>query len=126
MPEQLAPPRVTDEEGVHPADQDLVPKVSLLCPAWDFVVSIHGNPTQASTDLSCSGRFSYWGAGTSFLPGLAMSKAHPGSVYCGTPCCSAHFCHLSPDPLPSPTLLSLKRPNSTSHLALPASTSELC
>lgn len=30
MPEQLPPPGVTDEEGVHPANQDIVPKVSLL------------------------------------------------------------------------------------------------
>lgn len=28
-------------------------------PAWGFLVGVHGNPTQASSDVSCSGRFSY-------------------------------------------------------------------
>lgn len=101
--------RVTDEEGADLAYQSCSEHrskglfgnaVYYLGPAWGFVVGIHGYPTQASSDVSCSGRFSYWGAGTSITPELAMGKAHPRSVHFGAPdvlpttgTCPLNLCH---------------------------------
>lgn len=62
-------------------DLSTVTKVSLLVvfimlvSVWAWFVSIHGYPTQASSDVPCSGQLSYWGSGTSITPGLALDKA---------------------------------------------------
>lgn len=58
-------PGGTNEEGADLAYQDSLSRgvsadgVYHPGPAWGFRVGVHGNPTQASSDVSCSGRFSY-------------------------------------------------------------------
>ena len=78
-----------------------------LVSAWGLFVRIRGYSTQASGDAPCSGRFSFWGGGTSITPGLATGKADPQSVHFGVPLL---LCPLGAPVPQSPAVLCLNSP----------------